>query len=180
MRKVLASLLAVGVLVAGGLAFALVQDSSSAGAQESTTEEEAPLEGVEGPNRQEIIDGVWDDLIADGVVTAEQAEQIQAAFEAKKEELREQFGDFRGRRGFGHNFGELRDMLEDGVIDADELASLGEDHPLNNPDGPFADAAADGEITQEELEELRASFGPRGARGFGQGNGNAAESGFSA
>ena len=46
-------------------------------------------------------------------------------------------------------------MLEDGVIDSSELAELGDDHPFNDPDGRFADAAADGEITEDELKELR-------------------------
>ena len=78
MRKVLASLLAVGVLVAGGVAFALVQDSSSATAQESTTEQEAP-ETLERPNRQAIVAEVWEQLVADGVVTEAQAETIQQA-----------------------------------------------------------------------------------------------------
>ena len=75
---------------------------------------------------------------------------------------------FRGGARFGFNMAEL---LGDGVIDSDELAGLPEGHPLTNPDGPFAAAAADGEITQQEiqdvLEQLRAERRSRGPR-FGE------------
>lgn len=175
MRKVLASLLAVGLLVAGGFAYTLVQDESAATAQESETEQdEATEDQVERPRRDAVVAEVWEQLIADGVVTAEQAETIQQAFAEKRAELREQFDGFRGGRHFGHRFDDIRALLEDGVIDADELAELGEDHPLNDPDGPFADLTEDGQITQEELEELRGTFGSRGP------GANAEESGFSA
>lgn len=167
MRKVLASLLAAGLLVAGGVAFALVQDAPAATAQETTTEDDTATTddsadtSLERPRRGAIVAEVWEELIADGVVTAEQAETIQAAFQEKMAEIRAEFGDRGPRHRFHFQLGQL---LEDGVIDADELAELGEDHPLNDPDGPFADAAADGEITQEELEELRGSLGFRGPR----------------
>jgi hypothetical protein len=45
-------------------------------------------------------------------------------------------------------------LLEDGVIDATELAELPDDHPLKDPDGPAADFLADGELTEDELKQL--------------------------
>jgi len=162
-----------------------VQNPSQATAQEPPTEQDAPSNdtAVERPNRQAIMQEVWDQLIADDVVTQEQADAIQDAFRQRMEELREEFDGFHGRRGFGFRGpgAEVRGLLADGVIDTDELTELGEDHPFNDPDGPFADAAADGEITLEELEALRGTLGfGRGERGFGDGNGSGAESGFNA
>ncbi len=49
-------------------------------------------------------------------------------------------------------------LLDDGVIDADELAELPEGHPLTDPDGPAADYLDDGQLTVEELRELRSQL----------------------
>lgn len=40
------------------------------------------------------------------------------------------------------------------MITADELSQLPDDHPFNDPDGPFADALADGQLTRDELAEV--------------------------
>ncbi len=171
MKKVLAALAASGVLVAGGFATAAVSTPTSALAQETTDEAPATTDDVVRPERGAILDEVLDQLVADGVITSDQATQVAEALEAKHEELREEFGDRRGGRGHrgGDHFG-LMEALEDGVIDADELAELPEGHPLTDPDGPAAEYLEDGQLTQEELEEMRAEFGsqrgPRG-RGFG-------------
>ena len=156
MRKILAALAASGVLVAGAFTAVTITDSGTAFAQEATDESstEAPVR----PHKGEIMDEVLSDLVAGDVISQDQADQIKAAFEAKAEELREQFGDRDKRRGpgfrdgfrRGFNFGGL---LEDGVIDADELAELGPDHPLNDPDGPAADYL-EGGLTTEELREI--------------------------
>jgi hypothetical protein len=55
---------------------------------------------------------------------------------------------------------QIAEMLEDGVIDAAELAELPEGHPLADPDGPAADYLDDGELTADELAEIRAKFRP--------------------
>jgi hypothetical protein len=63
-------------------------------------------------------------------------------------------GEARPERG-GALQGVLDELVaENGVIDADELASLPDGNPLANPDGPFAAAAADGEITQQEIQDV--------------------------
>lgn len=173
MRKILAALAASGVLVAGAITAAAVTDSGVAVAQE-TTEGEATTEAPARPERGQHMDEVLGGLVEDNVITQEQANQIKAAFEEKAAELREEFGD-RGRRapgfrdGFRRGF-DIGGLLEDGVIDADELAELGSGHPLNDPEGPAADYL-DGGLTQEELQEIReqqherrgARFGPRGS-----------------
>ena len=172
MKKVLAALAASGVLVAGGFATAAVSTPTAAQAQETTDETPATTDDAVRPEKGAILEEVLDELVADGVITSDQASQVAAALQAKHDEVREEFGDRRGDRGHrgGDQFG-LMDALEDGVIDADELAELPEGHPLTDPDGPAAQYLEDGQLTQEELDAMRAEFGsqrgPRGARGFG-------------
>jgi len=168
MKKVLAALAASGVLIAGGFVTSAVSAPGTAVAQETpeTTEDEVR------PERRAILDEVLDGLVTDGVIDSDQATKIREALEAKHEELREQFGD-RGPRHHGFRDGnrlDMRGFLEDGVIDADELAQFPDGHPLTDPDGPAAEYLDDGQLTTEELEELHAEFGGRrgpGPRGFG-------------
>ena len=170
MKRFLTALAAAGVLVAGGFVAAAVSTPSAASAQEST---EAPIqEGIaERPEKGAIMDEVFAELVADGVITEEQADQVQAALEAKREELREQFGDRLQRRDHRNRLGGfLHGALADGVVDAAELAQLPEGHPLNDPEGPFAEYLADGQLTEDELSEIREQFRQnRGPRGFGGG-----------
>ena len=160
MKKILASLAAAGVLVAG-VATAAVITGSSASAQEAPeTEETVP---AERPQRGAAIQEVLDELVAAGEISQDQADTIAAALQEKWDEIKEERGDRPGR-GFRHGFRRgfrLGGLLEDGVIDSAELAELPADHPLNDPEGPFAEVAADGEITEEEfrsvMEELHES-----------------------
>lgn len=196
MRRTLAVLVAAALLVGGGVAFALLADEGSAAAQEEPTSTEAPAEtersgdtasgdtasgdtasgdtasgdtGFVRPERGTILADVLEDLVTDGVITDDQAEQITAAWRTRIEELRTQFEARRGERGFGaHEFG-LRELLADGVIDADELAELGPDHPFNDPDGPAAEFLDDGELSQDELAELHGSSNHRNRSELGDG-----------
>ena len=177
MKKVLAALAASGVLVAGGFATAAISTPSTAVAQEQT--DEAPLDSTSEenvrPERGAILEEVLGELVVDGVITSDQADQIAAALEAKHDELRAEFGDRRSPRGFRGDGG-LRALLEDGVIDADELAELPEDHPVFDPEGPFADYLDDDQLTIEELEEIRGEMAPHDGfrgRGFGRPGGQA-------
>lgn len=153
MKRIIASLAAAGVLVAGSFAaVALTSDPAVAqvAEDEATTEEKA-----DRPNP--VVD-VLDELVADGTLDQGQADAVLSALEAKREELKEERGD-KPRRG--HRRGFVRGLLQDGVITADEIADLPDDHPLKDPDGPLADALSDGEITQEEwdafVEERKAA-----------------------
>jgi polyhydroxyalkanoate synthesis regulator phasin len=98
-------------------------------------------------------------LVGDGVINQSQADAVAEALQAKAEELREErrqwFEDHpdQRRRHFGGAF-RLGALLEDGVIDAEELAELGPDHPFNDPDGPAADYLDDGQLTAEEVREI--------------------------
>ncbi len=156
MKTILASLAAAGVLVAGAFISSTLADAPADAqvAQEPTTDTSEPVGPV-----VEVLDG----LVADGVLTEAQADEVrERLFEARTEwwaerrELREERrADREERREERQADRELiRGFLEDGVIDSDELAQLGDDHPFNDPDGPWADAASDGQITKEELAEV--------------------------
>lgn len=159
MRKILLSLAAAGVLVTA-VATTAVITGSSAGAQEAPAEDAEPSSAR--PERGSIVQEVLDDLVANGDIglTQDQADAIVAALQDKWEELKANRPDDGPRRGRGRHGAHLRGLFEDGVIDAAELSALPEGHPLNDPEGPFAEVASDGEITTEEfrsvVEQLRA------------------------
>jgi len=169
MKKILTALAAAGVLVAGGFTTAAISSPSAAVAQEAAEQtEDTTTDDVVRPDRGAILDEVLDELVADDVIDADQAAEIKAALEAKRDELHEQFGD-RGPRGRGFRGGDrlgLSGFLDDGVIDADELAQLPEGHPLTDPEGPAAAYLEDGQLTQEELQEMHDEFAP--SHGFGR------------
>lgn len=169
MKKILASLAAAGVLVAG-VATAAVISGSEASAQEAPETEEA-TEGSR-PQRGTAVQEVLDELVADNTISQSQADAISAALQEKWEEIKAERPEGKHGPGFRRGFRggyQLRGLLEDGVIDAEELAALPDGHVLTDPEGPFAEVAADGEITEEEfrsvVEALRESgegrFRPR-------------------
>ncbi len=207
MRKMLGVLLVVALLAAGGVAYALLSSSSATAQDENATtaqdesgttdttvvddpesDDTTTDDGVARQGRRDILGEVLEGLVADNVITQEQADQIRDAIAAKREELRAEFGssgergfgDRHGFRGFGPGF---EDFLADGVIDADELAQLPEGNPLTDPDGPAAPYLEDGQITQEELDQLMADLQAEGFRfrhGFGtDSDQDATESSFS-
>ena len=94
----------------------------------------------------DVLSEVLSDLVDDETISREQADAILAAIGTKAEELKAQ------REA---NKALIEGFLEDDVITSDELAQLPDDHPFNDPDGPFADAVSDGELTRDELREAR-------------------------
>ena len=155
MKKVLAAAAASSLLVAGGFVASAVSPAGEAAAQVAEDQE---AEDVRlGPGS--VLGSVLDELIADGTITADQAETIRAKLQERHESLHEGFRDRMRERA--ERFG-IDEMLADGVIDAAELETLPEDHPLRDPDGPAAEYLDDGQLTVEELRELRASVGRAG------------------
>lgn len=154
MRKIVTSLVAGGLLVAAAFGTAvLTGGTASAQDEPSTTAATSTTEATERPPRpHEVLDGVLEDLVAAGTITQSQADAITAALEAEVEALREEYPHL-GHRGFGRGF-RLGALLDDGVIDADELAELPEDHPLRSVD----ESILEGGITTDELEDLREQF----------------------
>jgi hypothetical protein len=151
MKKIFVSIAAAGVLVAGAFAASMIVDGQAI----AQTIDEPAVERPDVPRPEDILDEVLDDLVADETLNQGQANAVKAALETRHEEVRAQFDEWRednpGR--FGRDFA-MGGMLEDGVIDADELAELPDDHPFNDPNGPAAEFLDDGELSADELREL--------------------------
>jgi len=147
MKKLIAAIAAAGVLVSGAFVATTVTSSSAQAQTTSDVVADAP----QRPERGAVLDGVLGDLVDAGTINQSQADAVKAALEAKREELKEKFGD-RGPRFKGERRGILRGLMADGVISADEIASLPDDHPLKNGEGPLAELLEDdGQITKDEL-----------------------------
>ncbi len=149
MKRIIASMLAAGVLV-GGAGTAAVLAVSPAVAQEAETATETTP-----PRPAVVLSEVLSALVADGTISQDQADAVAAAMKAKVEQLREQFPQAGHRRGLGPK---VKEFLADGVITADELAELPEGHPLRDPDGPAAAYLDDGQLTKDELQQMRQAF----------------------
>ncbi|MGA7270423.1 MAG: hypothetical protein WB239_05055 [Acidimicrobiia bacterium] len=144
------------LLIGGGSLVAVAQATETT----DTTTATNPAEGrvLDGP-----ISAVLDDLVSQGVITADQSSAITDALVAKREELaaerRQRLQDWR------QHVSQIRGFLDDGVITSDELSQLPESSPLRDPDGPLADALGDGQITSQELRDARIFL-----RGFERGH----------
>jgi len=163
MRRVIAALAAGSVLTGSAFIAGAVGGTGSATAHESADDDSTTTETPHHRFGARILDDVLSDLVDDEVITQDQAGAIQEALADRLAELREKVGD---RRGFGHGFRRgfrLGWLLDDGVIDADELAKLPEDHPLKAADGPAAEYLDDGELTLQELREIHGQLREQGA-----------------
>ena len=160
MKKIFVSIAAAGVLVAGAFTASTIVDGPALAQATGATTTEAPTdERPDFPKSGEILDEVLGDLVADGTLDQGDADAVKVALEARHEEVRAEMEAWReenpGRfeRGFKRGFA-MGGLLEDGVIDATELAELPDDHPLNDPDGPAAEFLTDGQLTEDELKQL--------------------------
>ena len=163
MKTILASLAAASVLVAGAFVASTVT-TDPANAQ--TTDPVDTNVVVVDDDRVGPLEEVLSDLVDDSTLTLAQADAVADAMLAKRDEIRTAREARREERQANRE--QIVQFLEDDVIDASERAQLGDDHPFNDPDGPFADAASDGEITRDELRELREQHrGAHRGRGFG-------------
>ncbi len=149
MKRIIASMLAAGVLVGGAGTAAVVAVTPAVAQEAETTTEAKP------PRPAVVLSDVLEALVADGTITQGQADAIVVAMQAKVEQLKEQFPNAGRRRGLGPK---VREFLDDGVITADELAQLPDGHPLRDPDGPAAEYLDDGQLTKDELQQMRQTF----------------------
>ena len=152
-NKIVAGLTTAGLLASGGVAAVAVTNPAPALAQEDgAMRSQGPGDARPG--------GVFADLVDEGVLDETEVAAVTAALRALREAAREEMGleegQWRRPRPFRAGF-HLHELLEDGVIDATELAGLPEDSPIRDPEGPFAPYLGDGELSAEELEELRAA-----------------------
>ena len=158
MNRTLTALLAALVLVAGALAATAI---ASSGVSAQTTDDQSTDQAKpDFPKGGEMLEEVLAGFVASGDISQSTADDIAAAIAEKAAEIREQKRQWledhpdQRRRGFKQGF-RLGGFLEDGVIDAEELAELPDDHPLKNPDGPAGPYLGDGQLTKEELEQIR-------------------------
>lgn len=152
MRKIIVSMAAAGVLVAGAFVA-----STLASSEASAQTDEPPVVAAEAhrPAPGGILDEVLGDLVEDGTLTQGQADAVKDALVAKHDEFKEKFGDRMERRDRRHRaHHRISEWLEDGVISADELAELPEDSRIFADDHPLAEALEDGQITQAEWDEF--------------------------
>ncbi len=149
MKRLIASLLAAGVLVGGAATTAFLTGTTYALAEESTT----GTVSADAPRRPgALLDEVLGGLVTDGVITDEQRQAIEDAMGARIEEIRAAHPGFPGGRHRGPRV--PGGFLDDGVITADEIAQLPEGHPFRQGKGPAAQFLDDGQITAEELQQM--------------------------
>ena len=154
MKKPIAILVGSAMLAVGGAAAALAAPE----APPSDISAGIVLTADHGTTRPNALKDVLTDLVADGTITQAQADAVTGALETRHEELKAAREAARAQ---------MQAFLEDGVITADELAQLPEDHPLRSL-GSILD---DGQITLDELRSLRgAGIGGRGHHGPGGGH----------
>jgi hypothetical protein len=109
-NKVLAAVVAGGILVGAGLVASAVSSPGTAAAQEGTDEKQSdgPIPRVMG-----LLEEVRDDLVGDDTITQAQADAIIEAAEAKASEVR---AELRENREL------LEGLLDDGVITEEEAS----------------------------------------------------------
>ena len=148
-QKVMAATVAGGLIVGAGFLTAAISSPGVASAQEGqpTDVSEDKHVGFHRHGRHgAILEDVLADLVEDGTISESQADAIVEALTEKAEELAAEAEELREM---------IESFLEDDVITSDELAQLPEQHPFNNPEGPFADELEDGELTRDELQDAR-------------------------
>jgi len=155
MKKLIATTAAAGVLVAGAfVASTVTTNPADAQVPDSITEQQ-DITQQERPDRGAVFDEVIEGLVADGAIDSGQADAIKEAFEAKRDEIDEEFGP-RPERGRAFHRGALRGLLADDVITQAEIDALPDDHPLRTGESPLSELLEDdGQITREELEAFK-------------------------
>lgn len=140
-KKISAALVAGGLLVGAGLLTSVVSSPGTAVAQEEadSTEDQGPIPRILG-----FLGEVLDELVGDGTITQDQADAILEASESKATEVKE---EREAQRDL------IQGFLDDDVITEDEASQLPDDHWLLSE--IFDDAWEDGELTVEEIRELR-------------------------
>ena len=140
-NKIVASIVAGGLLVGAGFVTSVVSSPSAASAQEDAGDSEDKGLRHRG---FEFLSGVLSDLVSEGTIEQPDADAVLAAVEDKAAEIKAEREATR----------ELtQELLEDDVITEDEATQLPDDHPFFNE--KFDEAWEDGELTTEEIREIR-------------------------
>lgn len=145
MRKtIVAMLAAAAVLVVGGALGAIAQTDEAE--TETTVTDVAPL-GHKGERLAELLD----EMVADGVITSEQAESITEWLENKHAEIRAEREAMRAL---------FEEAWSDGILTEEEAAQF----PFSERLAAIEELWADGQVTQEEWDAFRDEFPRRGLR----------------
>ncbi len=139
-NKIMAALVAGGLLIGAGFVTSVVSSPGTASAQETTDTEE----DERGSRLWGFLEEVLSDLVGEGTIDQGQADAIVAAAEAKADEIK-------AEREAARDL--FQGLIEDGVLTENEAAQLPEDHWVFNE--AFDEAWEDGELTTEEIRENR-------------------------
>lgn len=148
-------LIGAAALVLGVAAAAWAEAGSGDSAGESGDSDKEHPAGVG-------LGSVLAELVEDGTITQEQADAIIAAVEEKRSAARAAFQEMKGL---------LDSFWDDGMLTAEEIAQLPNAHQITGADGPLADALTDGQITKEEMKEIRGRIPERRGHHGGPGKG---------
>lgn len=141
-NKIMAALVAGGLLVGAGFVTSIVSAPDTAAAQVDTAADDEDRGFF--ARGMGFLGDVLDELVGEGTIDTDQADAILEAVEEKAVELKEEREALRE---------EIKGYLEDGVLTADEAANLPQDHWLLSD--ALDDAWADGELTVQEIREAR-------------------------
>lgn len=139
-NKIMAALVAGGLLVGAGFVTSIVSAPDTAVAQVANEDEHRGFFA----RGMGFLGDVLDELVGEGTIDSDQAVAILDAVEEKATELKEEREALRE---------EIKGYLEDGVLTSDEAANLPEGHWLLSD--ALDEAWADGELTTEEIREAR-------------------------
>ena len=141
-NKVIAALVAGGLLVGAGFVTSFVSAPGTASAQET----EAGTDEARGffSRGLEFLQGVLSDLVSDGTLSQEDADAVADAVETEAASMQAEHEALREA---------IEAAFEDDVLTEAEAASvLPDDHKWLSEE--FDEAWADGELTKDEIREL--------------------------
>lgn len=139
-KKILAAVVAGGIVVGAAFVGSAVWTPDAAAAQEGAGDERS---GRPFPRVMGFLEEVLNDLVGDDTINQDQADAILEAAEQKAADVREELWE---------NHELLQGFLDDGVITEEEASELPDDHFLF--DERFDEAWEDGELSAEDLRGL--------------------------
>jgi polyhydroxyalkanoate synthesis regulator phasin len=142
--KIIASLVAGGLLVGAGFVTSIVSVPTTASAQEDTVDSEDKGLFTRG---LEFLSEVLDELVGEGTIEQSDADAVLDAVSEKAEEVKEE-------REAIHDA--IKAALEDGALTEQEALDAGvpDDHWLFTAEA-LEEAWEDGQLTGEEIREAR-------------------------
>lgn len=113
--------------------------------------------GVARTEGKSLLEWALADLVDEGTITEAQAGAVTTALAERRSQALEEAKAA---------LDQLMAFWEDDVLTSDEISQLPLADRITDAEGPFAEALEDGEITKQELDEIRSGRSP-GHRRFG-------------